>query len=155
MKKLKEKYNIKVEWQVLHSPETNMLDLRVWMSVQSKVEDLHRRKVMHKDVLARSVDHEFWSEAVRPEMLKKVHERWKTVLDLILKGNRTNDYVEKNRGLKAKLENETSDCPNSDDKNVIQSLIEEAVEQDNLQMSLSDKEEDWEDDGKAYGAVKV
>ena len=42
VKKLKEKYNIEVVWQIPHSPETNMLDLGVWMGVQSKVELHHK-----------------------------------------------------------------------------------------------------------------
>ena len=30
---LKDEYNVEVVWQVPHSPETNLLDLGVWMSI--------------------------------------------------------------------------------------------------------------------------
>ena len=32
---LKEYYNVEVEWQVPNSPETNMLDLGTWYTLQS------------------------------------------------------------------------------------------------------------------------
>ena len=35
------KYNVEIIWQVPRSPETNMLDLGVWMSIQSAVERKH------------------------------------------------------------------------------------------------------------------
>ena len=43
---LKQEYNIQIEWQVPQSPETNMLDLGVWVSLQSHVERIHKNKVM-------------------------------------------------------------------------------------------------------------
>ena len=33
--------NIEIIWQILHSPETNMLDPGVWMSVQMTVMETH------------------------------------------------------------------------------------------------------------------
>ena len=56
VEKLKRDYNVIVVWQIPHSPETNMLDLGVWMGLQSEVEKYHRKRVMHRDVLARSVE---------------------------------------------------------------------------------------------------
>ena len=52
---LKDEYNIEIEWQVPQSPETNMLDLGVWMSLQSMVEKAHRKNVMQHDELSKTV----------------------------------------------------------------------------------------------------
>ena len=48
VKILKDYYNIVIKWQVPNSPELNILDLGVWMSVQSKVEEIHKTKVMEE-----------------------------------------------------------------------------------------------------------
>ena len=80
---------------------------------------------MHKDVLAHSVHHAFWSEAVRSEILDKVHERWKLVLDLFIAGKGGNNLVEKHRSLKAKLE-DLPTLADSDDEAVVNSLLEQA-----------------------------
>ena len=56
VKILKDKYNVEVEWQIPNSPDTNMLDLGMWLCLQSKVEVQHKRKVMNKDVLAHTVE---------------------------------------------------------------------------------------------------
>ena len=122
VKILKEKYNAIVVWQVPHSPESNMLDLGVWMGLQSKVEAFHRLKVMHKDVLAESVERCF-EDAITSGMLSKVHERWKLVLELIKAGRGTNDLVEKHRGLKRKLLDDLPTLPTSDDEDVINEIL--------------------------------
>ena len=49
-------YNIQIIWQVPRSPETNMLDLGIWMSIQAKVEKMHHMKRCHHDALAKSVE---------------------------------------------------------------------------------------------------
>ena len=46
-------FNIKVIWQVPRSPETNMLDLGVWMSIQSAVMKTHYGRRCHHDALHR------------------------------------------------------------------------------------------------------
>ena len=127
--KLKEKYSVFIEWQVPHSPETNMLDLGVWMSIQSKVEAEHRLKVMHRDVLAASVETAFWSRAVHTSILKNVHDRWKLVLELIIAGKGSNDLVEKHRGLKSKL-HDLPDVPDSDDEVVVEEMLKKAEHED-------------------------
>ena len=48
---LAEKYNILVHHQVPPLPETNMLDLSAWMTVQSKVEIFHQHNVKQHDAL--------------------------------------------------------------------------------------------------------
>ena len=123
VKLLKDEYNIEVEWQVPNSPETNMLDLGTWFALQSKVEVAHKRKVMHKDVLAETVE-KCWNDTDMCEsILHKVHERWKTVLELIVQGKGTNNLVEKHRNLKSKLL-ELPQVPDSDDEDVVQNYID-------------------------------
>ena len=116
---LKNEYNVEVEWQVSHSPETNMLDLGTWMALQSKVEYHHKRRVMFKDVLAKSVEHCWYGRDLNASILNKIHERWKLVLKLIVAGKGTNNLVEKHRGLKGNLV-EMPSVPDSDDDEVVQ-----------------------------------
>jgi len=97
VKLLETEYNVKVIWQVPNSPETNLLDLGVWRTIQSLVEKVHRQKVMQADILCKSVD-EAW-ESFDSEKISKVATRWVKVLRLIIKGNGTNDLVESERGL--------------------------------------------------------
>ena len=97
VKLLETEYNVKVIWQVPNSPETNLLDLGVWRTIQSLVEKVHRQKVMQADVLSESVE-EAWATFDSIKMTK-VATRWVKVLRLIIKGNGTNDLVESERGL--------------------------------------------------------
>ena len=82
----------------------------------------HRWKVMNKDVLAASVETAFWGKTVDKEMLHKVHDRWKIVLELIVKGRGSNNLVESHRGLKAKLDNLPEE-PTSDDELVVDDML--------------------------------
>ena len=123
MKKLKDKYNVEIEWQVPNSPETNMLDLGTWLSLQSKVELSHRNKVMNKDVLAATVE-KCWNDIdMNEDILTKVHKRWKLVLELIVQGIGSNNLVEKHRGLKLKLL-DMPQVPDSDNDEVVQRYID-------------------------------
>ena len=106
---LKEEFNVCVEWQVPNSPETNMLDLGVWASLQSKVEILHRGKVMQSDELSKTV-HQAFNE-ITSDVLTKVHERWKMVLHLIVSGKGTNEVVEEHRGKMNRSLLEEKDLP--------------------------------------------
>lgn len=56
---LLDKHNIIIDWQIPNLPETNMLDLGIWMTVQSSVEYIHKNLVMKNDILAESVVHVF------------------------------------------------------------------------------------------------
>ena len=58
-KKLRKHYRVKIIWQVPNSPDTNLLDLGAWCTIQSDVEEIHRLLVMDNDVLARSVEQAF------------------------------------------------------------------------------------------------
>ena len=97
VKWLETEYNVKVIWQVPNSPETNLLDLGVWRTIQSLVEKVHRQKVMQADVLSESVE-EAWATFDSIKMAK-VATCWAKVLRLIIKGNGANNLVESERGL--------------------------------------------------------
>ena len=85
--------------QIPRSPETNLLDLGTWMSLQSRVESIQQSKVMRPDTLAESVLDAWKSFSENGEILKKISKRWDKVLDLIIKDNGGNDLVESERGL--------------------------------------------------------
>ena len=99
---LKEEYNVTVVWQVPNSPETNVLDLGVWMAIQAEVENIHRTKVMQNDVLAASINTAF--DNLEERILLHVYNRWIKVLDLIIKGEGDNQLVEKCRKRDEKVE---------------------------------------------------
>ena len=93
---LKTEFNVHIVWQVPNSPETNMLDLGVWMALQSKVESIHRGKVMQSNELSKSVHQAF--DEISEDVLSRVFERWKMVLHLIRSGKGTNEVIEEHRG---------------------------------------------------------
>ena len=93
---LEKEFKIIIEWQVPNSPETNMLDLGVWMALQSLVERIHRGKVMQSHELSKSVMESF--EQISSGILTRVYERWKLVMRLIVSGKGTNEVVEDCRG---------------------------------------------------------
>jgi hypothetical protein len=94
---LKVEFNIIVLWQVPNSPETNMLDLGAWMTIQNVVEKLHRQRPMNNDALADSVFEAFDLFDSRTK-LAAIARRWETVLDLIEEDKGGNDLVESQRG---------------------------------------------------------
>ena len=98
---LKEEFHIQIEWQVPNSPETNMLDLGVWVALQSLVEKLHRNKVMQADELSKTVMSSF--NQISHDILTRVYNRWRLTLRLIVSGKGTNEVVEDYRGLKKPL----------------------------------------------------
>ena len=72
-----------------------MLDLGVWMALQSVVEKLHRSQWQELNALCSTI------EKAREELdmvkLTNVYERWKMVLDLILKDNGSGKFIQANR----------------------------------------------------------
>ena len=54
-KLLREKYNVILVFQIPNSPETNLLHLGVWRSLQSLVEKLSFRDRYDPDVLSQTV----------------------------------------------------------------------------------------------------
>jgi hypothetical protein len=98
---LKEQYNIIVEWQVPNSPETNLLDLGFWATHQALVERTHRLKRMEADALSRLVRDVFHS--IGGDKILHIYKRLEYVLELIIRGEGTNELVEMNRGLTKSL----------------------------------------------------
>ena len=98
---LYEDYFVILEWQVPNSPETNMLDLGAWMSIQSVVEKLHRTRVMNEKALAETVLQAF-DEFDGYTKLAAIARRWELVLDLILDDDGGNNLVETKRGMLTK-----------------------------------------------------
>jgi len=77
------KFKVKIVHQIPRSPETNLLDLGLWCSLQNHVEKEHRFKTRsNKDALAHSIKAvwESWDASI----LQKVYDRWVKVLDLII-----------------------------------------------------------------------
>lgn len=89
--------NIRVIWQVPRSPETNMLDLGIWMSIQSQVVKAHHMRRCNKDALSKSV-YDAWNNYLSIRAFKNVHGRLRVVLAAIVEGNGSNDLVEAKRG---------------------------------------------------------
>ena len=101
--KLKKKYNVIVNWQVPQSPETNLLDLGVWMSLQSLVERIHRFTLWTPDLLHISVM-KAWTVYNGYTKFRRVNQRWKEVLALIIEDKGGNEKVEQCRTKLTKLE---------------------------------------------------
>ena len=100
-------YNIEIIFQIPRSPFTNVLDLGVWMSLQSIVERKHFLKRSTTLALTNTVM-ETWNSSDLNDMLHKVFNRLKVVLCNILRDNGGNDKVEDYRGVKyskVKIEN--------------------------------------------------
>ena len=76
-------FNIEIIWQVPRSPETNMLDLGVWASIQSKVEKVHHMKCCQHDALARSVM-TAWNTYLDEGAFTRVFNRLRVVLSCIV-----------------------------------------------------------------------
>ena len=96
VKTLKDDWNVICVHQRPRSPATNMLDLGIWMAIQSVVEKLHFGCMKENNALARTVD-KAWEE-LEPVKLTNVFNRWKLVLDLIIDDEGGNRKVESKRG---------------------------------------------------------
>ena len=95
--KLLDDFNVEVVWQVPRSPETNMLDLGVWMSVQAAVTRVHHMRRCHHDALAQSVE-DAWNGYLSPEAFKNVYRRLRVVLSCIVDDKGGNSLVESKHG---------------------------------------------------------
>ena len=101
------RFNVELIFQVPRSPFTDVLDLGIWMSLQSIVERRHflRRcttKALHNTVMA------MWNSTDLNQTMLNVFGRLKVVMCNILKGGGGNDLVEDNRGIKTFISFETS-----------------------------------------------
>ena len=93
---LKNKYNIIILWQQPRTPESNMLDLGIWMHLQSLVEEKHFGKRVHAESLWKTMQ-SAW-DLISAQALTNVYARWIKVLDLIIEGEGSSHLVEKKRG---------------------------------------------------------
>ena len=135
--RLRKKYRVKIIWQVPNSPDTNLLDLGAWCTIQSDVEDIHRLLVMDNDVLANSVEQEFSN--LSSTKLDSIYDRWDKVLDLILKNSGGNDLVETCRG-KMKLEEIKHFVSSLDKKDGLLLDVDPDVQDDSEDDTISDLE---------------
>jgi hypothetical protein len=86
-------YKIKVIWQEPRSPETNLLDLGVWASIQSFVEKLHRGKRSDVNTLAHTIE-TAWNNYASEGVFERVYQRWVTVLGIIDRTEGNNEEVD-------------------------------------------------------------
>jgi hypothetical protein len=56
---LKDKFNVIVLWQIINSPEMNMLNLGTWVMIQCVVAHMYRGKLVLKEALCKTVYHAF------------------------------------------------------------------------------------------------
>ena len=90
-------FNIEIIWQIPRSPETNMLDLGVWMSIQAAVMRVHHMRRCHHDALAKSVE-DAWNGNLSTQAFYNVFKRLRVVLQSIIKDEGGNRLVEQHRG---------------------------------------------------------
>lgn len=93
-----------LEFQPPNSPDTNMLVLGVWMSLQNCVDKLSNEKRQNKEALAETVE-EAWEMFAREKKEEHANIRKRLVtnakLTILDKGG--NDYVEARGKLKGEL----------------------------------------------------
>jgi hypothetical protein len=128
-------FNVEVIWQVPRSPETNMLDLGVWMSIQCSVMNVHYGRKCHHDALAKSVE-EAWDGYLSQKAFSNVYSRLRVVLVCIVEDNGGNRLVESKRG---KLFRDATiiDLTDEDDQNdpIQPDILEVDLEEDNLSVT--------------------
>ena len=93
---LKEDHNIVLVHQCPRSLATNMVGLGVWMAFQSLVEKLHLNKRQEVKALCNTVS-KAWDK-LDATKLRNVYKRWKLVLNLLIKDDGGDRYLEANRG---------------------------------------------------------
>lgn len=90
-------FNIVIIQQIPRSPETNVLDLGIWMALQALVERIHYGRRCDNDTLAKSVE-VVWDTIDQSQAFQNVWMRLRNVLVLIKKDNGGNRLVESKRG---------------------------------------------------------
>ena len=96
-KELLDKHNIEIIQQVPRSPETNVLDLGIWMSLQSAVEKEHHGRRCDADALDETVM-KVWGDVASEDAFKNVFGKLPTIYANIKNCSGGNDTVESNRG---------------------------------------------------------
>ena len=84
-------------WQVPRSPETNMMDLGVWMSIQAAVTRVHHNRRCHVDASATSIE-DAWTGCLSEKAFKNVHRRMKIFLQSVVKDEGGSKSVEEHQG---------------------------------------------------------
>ena len=90
-------YNVHIVWQIPRSPETNLLDLGIWNSLQSHVDRVFRGNKQDVQALARTVM-TAWESYYTEDVFERVFVRWEKVLRLIIASNGNNSLVDEARG---------------------------------------------------------
>jgi len=96
---LKEKYNIKIIHQCPRSPETNVLDLGIWCTLQLAIDKMMRGRRGELDSLVKGVM-DTWLSVDLTSQFASVWGRLQQVLCLIVEDNGGNTLVERKRGKK-------------------------------------------------------
>ena len=97
MRILTNKCYVEVHWQVTN-PELNILDLCVWMAIQSKVEEIHKLLTIQHDVLSESIRVYIAFDKFVAEVLSKIHKRWSKVLHIFMSKVGDNKDMKKYHG---------------------------------------------------------
>ena len=116
---LLEDYNVQIIWHCPNSPETNMLDLGAWMTIQHVAEEKHWHRMMNTNALAQTVVEAFADFDGSVE-LAVIADRWELVLDLIIDDAGNNNLIETKHGMLTKSLLGKR-LPNSDLNNHVQS----------------------------------
>ena len=103
-----------------------------WMALQSMIEKLHLFKRQGVGALCNTVD-KAWDE-LDTTKLRNVYERWKLVLDLIIKDDDGERYIEANRGKRYKVPSpEAEELDEKKDKGE-EELSTEEIDTDDLDL---------------------
>ena len=94
---LKNKYKIEIIQQVPRSPETNVLDLGIWMSLQSAVEKEHRGQKNDANALDKTVM-KVWANVASKEAFLNVFGKLPVIYNNIKRSRGGNNLVETRRG---------------------------------------------------------
>ena len=95
MESLKEDDNVIIIHQVPRGPELNLLDLGIWMSLQSFVEKQHRGNRTDNKALARTCK-ESWDK-FDSTVFQNVYTQWQKVLQLVIDDKGGSKLVEKRK----------------------------------------------------------
>ena len=96
-KDLKNNYKIEIVHQVPRSPETNVLDLGIWMSLQSAVEKEHRGQKCDANALDGTVMR-VWENVASEDAFRNVFGKLPVIYHNIKTSGGGNNTVETNRG---------------------------------------------------------
>jgi len=97
---LLEKFKVKIIWQPSNSPESNCLDLGVWMSLQSDVNKAARGLRQNESALNAIVQRS-WNQ-YSGERMRSVFEKLKDIAREVIEAGGDNTTVERTRGVAKK-----------------------------------------------------